>query len=381
MMLMCLAYACYGLAFLTMESLPFRVAALLVSEVSQFFLIFIGGVAARETPLLFLCIRSLILVLDMTVDAACGGFPGFKWRVLFFYAWPIGLNLAFVHACSMFNCIFVSATVVVTLILWESCLFTEVFLPPFVCNLLYNVGRCFKDHGQYAFWNLYVIYLNHVAAGSHQEKISSVAVHIATKDEGEKLISCVDSVRRSVDYAKESLPHLKWKIVLLDGNSTDGSVERVKVLVDNVICLSGGKCEARARSAQIAVEDVIVSLDADRQYFRNALIDLVAPLLSSCSLACTATSGMSFYRMNGGACAIFRKVQMIQNLKYVRNAAWSAVWLEEELLFLLRCLRIGRVNFVECTRIYEGESLSAFESFERMIKETTLLLTGFPLMD
>jgi glycosyltransferase involved in cell wall biosynthesis len=115
-----------------------------------------------------------------------------------------------------------------------------------------------------------------------QASSSSLAVVVIGRNEGERLVACLKSVR-----ASSNLPE-STELIYVDSNSTDGSPERAEALGAKVIVLGAGKLSAaRARNAgwRSATAQLILFLDGDTILHRDFIGEAMKPFAEDPSIA------------------------------------------------------------------------------------------------
>src|SRR5437763_5659430 len=104
-----------------------------------------------------------------------------------------------------------------------------------------------------------------------------VTVVIPTKNEA-----------RNLPWVFERLPDGLAEVILVDGHSTDGTVEVARTLRDDLVVVQQtrrGKGNALACAFAVATGDIIVMLDADGSAHPAEIVELVAALTAGADFA------------------------------------------------------------------------------------------------
>ncbi len=201
-------------------------------------------------------------------------------------------------------------------------------------------------------------------------------------------VSVIVPTLNEVDNLPHVLPQIpEWvyEVVLVDGGSTDGTVELAKELRDDIVVieeLSPGKGMALRRGLQAASGDYLVTIDADGSMDPGEIPRFVAALVGGADFAkgsrfCHGggTSDMEWYRRLGNA-VLTRIVRLAfggrySDLCYGYNAfrsdavdrlALDADGFEIETLMNIRALRadleITEVPSYEAARLFGSSNLN-----------------------
>ena len=194
------------------------------------------------------------------------------------------------------------------------------------------------------------------------------------------------------------LPHLPWwvdEVVLVDGGSTDRTVEVAKELLPDLVVIEDlrpGKGAALRRGFEATASDIIVMLDADGSMDPAEIRRFVGALVGGAQLAKGSrflhgggTSDMEWYRRIGNH--LFTKLVRrcfggrYTDLCYGYNAFWrsaldtlglDADGFEIETLMNIRALRAGlvvaEVPSYESARIHGASHLRTVSDGWRVLK-------------
>lgn len=225
--------------------------------------------------------------------------------------------------------------------------------------------------------------LNSVKADQHPEGVS-VSVVIPTLNEAKNL-----------PHVLPGIPDWVHEVVLVDGGSTDGTVEMAKELRDDVVIiedLTPGKGAALRRGFDVAEGEIIVMIDADGSMNPGEIPAFVGVLVGGADFAkgsrfCHGggTSDMEWYRKIGNW-GLTQAVRLgfggrYSDLCYGYNAFWSSAidrleldadGFEIETLMNIRALTAGlsvtEVPSFESERIYGSSHLNTVTDGWRVLK-------------
>ncbi len=231
-----------------------------------------------------------------------------------------------------------------------------------------------------------------------QTAIAGRATPLVPVVPGEHTVSVVIP---TLDEAK-NLPHVlpripDWvhEVVLVDGGSTDGTIEVAKELRDDLVViedLTPGKGAALRRGFAVASGDIVVMIDADGSMDPDEIPAFVAALIGGADFAkgsrfCHGggTVDMEWYRRLGNA-VLTRMVRTAfggrySDLCYGYNAMWSrtidrleldADGFEIETLMNIRALTTGmtvtEVPSYESERLFGSSHLNTVTDGWRVLK-------------
>ena len=205
-------------------------------------------------------------------------------------------------------------------------------------------------------------FVTHMASSGVSEVVApeaiSVSVVVPTLNE-----------RDNLEHVLPLIPNWVLEVILVDGGSTDGTVERAKELRDDIVIiedLTPGKGHALCRGFDAANGDAIVMIDADGSMDPGEIRSFVAALAGGAEFAKGSrflhgggTDDMEWYRRAGNA-VLTRMVRTAfggryTDLCYGYNAFWKssidqlrldAPGFEIETLMNVRALTAG-LNVVE----------------------------------
>ncbi len=225
--------------------------------------------------------------------------------------------------------------------------------------------------------------LNKPSSGLDPEAFS-VSVVIPTLDEAKNL-----------PHVLPGIPDWVHEIVLVDGGSTDGTIEMAKELRDDVVIiedLTPGKGAALRRGFDVAEGDIIVMIDADGSMDPGEIPAFVSVLLGGSDYAkgsrfCHGggTSDMEWYRKLGNW-GLTQAVRLgfggrYSDLCYGYNAFWAssvkrleldADGFEIETLMNIRALTMGltvtEVPSFESERVHGTSHLNTITDGWRVLK-------------
>lgn len=200
---------------------------------------------------------------------------------------------------------------------------------------------------------------------------------------------------RNLPHVLPRVPSWVHEIVLVDGGSTDGTVEVAKELRDDVVIvqdLTPGKGAALRRGFAEATGDIIVMIDADGSMDPGEIRSFVSALVGGADFAKGSrflhgggTADMEWYRKLGNA-ILTRLVRAgfggrYSDLCYGYNAFWKhtihsldlrANGFEIETLMNIRALRAGitvtEVPSFEARRIHGTSNLNTVKDGWRVLK-------------
>lgn len=243
---------------------------------------------------------------------------------------------------------------------------------------------------------------------SFQPKVrEDFLVHSLARDAG---VSSVTVVIPTLNEAK-NLPHVlpripTWisEVILVDGNSQDGTVEVAKELIPSIEIikeLRRGKGRALRTGIEAATGSIIITLDADGSADPAEIPLFVGALLSGADFVKGSrfmqgggTSDMEWHRKLGNwgfvTLVKWRFGSRFTDLCYGYNAFWRDVWpvlvsddadgFEIETSMNLRALvgrlKVHEVPSMEYRRIHGESNLNAFKDGLRVLRTIAKFAVG-----
>jgi glycosyltransferase involved in cell wall biosynthesis len=200
---------------------------------------------------------------------------------------------------------------------------------------------------------------------------------------------------KNLPHVLPGIPEWVLEVVIVDGGSTDGTIEAAKELRDDVVViedLTPGKGAALRRGFDVALGDIVVMIDADGSMDPGEIPSFVAALIGGADFAkgsrfCHGggTVDMEWYRRLGNAW-LTRMVRYAfggrySDLCYGYNAMWASTidrldldadGFEIETLMNIRALTTGmsvtEVPSYEAERIYGTSHLNTVTDGWRVLK-------------
>jgi glycosyltransferase involved in cell wall biosynthesis len=201
---------------------------------------------------------------------------------------------------------------------------------------------------------------------------------------------------RNLRYVLPLIPSLVHEIILVDGESTDGTPEVARSLRPEIVIVSQegqGKGSALRTGLSAATGDIVVMLDADGStdpreipLFVDALLAGADFVKGSRFIPGGGTADMPLYRKLGNA-AFVRTVRLLfggrfTDLCYGYNACWTralpslrldATGFEIETQMSLRALwvglRVAEVPSFEAARVHGSSNLRTFQDGWRVTRQ------------
>lgn len=228
--------------------------------------------------------------------------------------------------------------------------------------------------------------------------VSARAVHKSSNPHGSTSVSVVIPTlneAKNLPHVLPGIPDWVHEVVLVDGGSTDGTIEVAKELRDDVVViedLTPGKGAALRRGFEVADGEIIVMIDADGSMDPGEISSFVGALIGGADYAkgsrfCHGggTTDMEWYRRFGnlGLTMMVRAGfgGRYSDLCYGYNAFWAttldrldldADGFEIETLMNIRALTTGltvtEIPSFESERIYGSSHLNTVTDGWRVLK-------------